>query len=37
MMGLLVTSRAQIDEQQMRTPLLPAFVRRALAAIFRKP
>jgi len=36
MMGLLVTSRAQIDEQQMRLPLLPGFVRRALLAIFRK-
>jgi hypothetical protein len=36
MMGLLVTSRAQIDEQQMRLPILPAFVRRALAAFFRK-
>lgn len=36
MMGLLVTSRAQIDEQQMRLPMLPAFLRRALNAIFRK-
>jgi len=37
MMGLLVTSRAQIDEQQMRLPIFPAFVRRAWSAIFRKP
>jgi hypothetical protein len=37
MLGVLVTSRAQIEEQQMRLPLLPAFVRRALHAIFRKP
>ena len=36
MMGLLVTSRAQIDEQQVRLPILPDFVRRALSAIFRK-
>jgi hypothetical protein len=36
MMGLLVTSRAQIEEQQMRLSILPAFVRRALSAIFRK-
>ena len=36
MMGLLVTSRAQIDEQQMRLPMLPAFVRRAWKALFRK-
>src|SRR3569832_414130 len=37
MRGLLVTSRAQIDEQQMRSPILPAFVRRALRALFRRP
>lgn len=37
MLGLLVTSRAQIDEQQMRSPILPAFVRRALRALFRRP
>lgn len=36
MMGLLVTNREQIGEQQMRLPLLPAFVRRAWSAIFRK-
>ncbi len=36
MMGLLVTSRAQIEEQQMRLPILPAFMRRAWNALFRK-
>jgi hypothetical protein len=34
MMGLLVTSRAQIEQQQIRVAILPAFVRRALAALF---
>jgi hypothetical protein len=36
MMGLLVTSREQIEEQQIRLPVLPAFVRRAFSALFRK-
>ncbi len=36
MMGLLVTNRAQIEQQQIRVAIFPAFMRRAFAALFRR-
>jgi len=36
MMGLLVPNRSLYEPQPPTAPLLPGFMRRALAAIFRK-
>ncbi len=36
MMGLLVPNRAQHEPLQPSAPVLPAFLRRAIAALFRK-
>jgi len=36
MMGLLVPNRRAYEELHPSAPLLPAFMRRALAALFRR-
>jgi hypothetical protein len=36
MMGLLVPNRAAYEQLSPTTPILPAFMRRALAALFRR-
>lgn len=36
MMGLLVPSRTEAQTLRPPQPLLPAFIRRAIAALFRR-
>lgn len=36
MLGLLVQNRAFDERQPPASPILPGFVRRALAALFRR-